>query len=129
MNKILLASFFFTLSLVGCTTKYQPLFLSEIEEIEVTELAQYWTPIITKTQYLKGRPDWLPKGGGRASYFVTIDSNGVETSKVLIESNPKGWMKQKFLNKMPIGKYSAAELNISKTPVKFKVVSEIKRVM
>ncbi|MDG1751917.1 MAG: hypothetical protein P8I03_09695 [Thalassotalea sp.] len=90
-------------------------------------LTQYWKHDSSKIIMLSGRPDWLPKGAGKASYFITIDSNGQEVSKKLINSTPEGWMTQKLLNKMPKQQYKASETNPGKQPVKVKISSEVKR--
>ena len=127
MKKIILLAFVATIGLIGCSTTNQPTFIGETVEIESSELNQYWVHNSSKIIRLSGRPDWIPKGAGKASYFVTIDSNGIEISKELINSIPEGWMTQKLLDKMPKQQYKASETNPNKTPVKVKVSSEVKR--
>lgn len=126
MNKILLF-FVVTSALFGCTTTAEPTFIGETVEIDASELNQYWEHDSSKVIRLSGRPTWLPDGAGKASYFITIDSNGTEVSKELINSIPEGWMTQRLLNKMPKQQYKASDANPSKMPVKVKINSEVKR--
>ena len=127
MNKIILLVIVTTFGLVGCSTTQEPTFIGETVEVDSSELNQYWEHDSSRVIRLSGRPDWLPKGAGKASYFITIDSNGTEISKELINSIPEGWMTQKLLNKMPKQQYKASKNNPSKTPVKVKISSEVKR--
>ena len=127
MNKIILLTFVTTIALFGCSTTKEPSFIGQIIEIDSTELNQYWQHDSSKVIMLSGRPNWLPKGAGKASYFITIDSNGTEVSKKLINSTPDGWMTQKLLDKMPKQRYKPSETNLNKTPVKVKISSEVKR--
>ncbi|CAM3939999.1 hypothetical protein [Rheinheimera salexigens] len=127
MNKIILLAFVTTFGLIGCSTTNEPTFFGETVEVDSSELNQYWEHDSSKVIRLSGRPDWLPKGAGKASYFITIDSNGTEVSKELINSIPEGWMTQKLLDKMPKQQYKASKNNPSKTPVKVKISSEVKR--
>lgn len=114
-------------ALIGCASTTEPTFIGKTVEIEAAELSKFWKHDISKPVMLSDRPDWLPIGEGKATYFITIDSNGQEVSKELISSTPKGWMTQKLLNKMPKQQYSVSETNPNRTPVKVKVLSEIKR--
>ena len=127
MNKIILLALVTTFGLIGCSATKQPTFIGETVEVDSSELSQYWELDSSKVIRLSGRPNWLPKGAGKASYFITIDSNGTEVSKELINSIPEGWMTQKLLNKMPKQQYKASKNNPSKTPVKVKISSEVKR--
>ncbi|WP_192022158.1 hypothetical protein [Shewanella sp. WPAGA9] len=127
MNKIILLAIVTTFGLIGCSTTQEPTFNGETVEVDSSELNQYWEHDSPKVIRLSGRPDWLPKGAGKASYFIIIDSNGTEVSKELINSIPEGWMTQKLLNKMPKQQYKASKNNPSKTPVKVKISSEVKR--
>jgi hypothetical protein len=127
MNKIILLTFITAIAIFGCSSTKEPSFIGQTIEIDSTELNQYWQHDSSKVIMLSGRPNWLPKGAGKASYFITIDSNGTEVSKKLINSIPDGWMTQKLLDKMPKQQYKASEKNLNKTPVKVKVSSEVKR--
>lgn len=118
---------FATYALFGCASKVQPTFIGKTVEIEAAELGQYWKLDISKPIMLSGRPNWLPKGAGKATYVITIDSNGAEVGKELISSTPEGWMTQELLNKMPKQQYSVSESNPNRKPVKVKIVSEVKR--
>jgi hypothetical protein len=126
MNNILILAFITTIGLLGCSTTKEPNFIGNTIEIDSSELSKYWTHDTTKVIRLSGRPDWLPKGAGKASYFITIDSNGTEISKELINSIPDGWMTQKLIDKMPKQQYKPSESNLKMTPVKVKVSSEVK---
>lgn len=128
MNKIILLAIVTTFGLIGCSTTQEPTFIGKTVEVDSSELNQYWEHDSSKVIRLPGRPNWLPKGAGKASYFITIDSNGTEISKELINSIPEGWMTQNLLNKMPKQHYKASRNNPSKTPVKVKVSSEVKRI-
>lgn len=127
MNKIILLAIVTTFGLIGCSTTQEPTFIGETVEVDASELNQYWEHDSSKVIRLSCRPDWLPKGAGKASYFIIIDSNGTEVTKELINSIPEGWMTQKLLNKMPKQQYKASKNNPSKTPVKVKISSEVKR--
>jgi len=127
MNKVIVLAFVTTIGLFGCSTTQEPTFLGETVEIGSSELNRYWTHDSAKIIRLSGRPDWLPIGAGKASYFITIDSNGTEISKELINSIPDGWMTQKLLDKMPKQHYTPSETNINKTPVRVRILSEVKR--
>ncbi|MBR9727934.1 hypothetical protein ACFOD0_02835 [Shewanella intestini] len=127
MNKNILLALVTMVGLIGCSATQEPTFSGEIVELKSSQLHQYWEHDSSQMIRLSGRPDWLPKGAGKASYFVTIDSNGVEVSKELINSIPEGWMTQKLLNKMPKQQYKAAKNNPNKTPVKVKILSEVKQ--
>ena len=121
MNKIILLAFVATFGLIGCSTTKEPTFIGETVEIDSSELNQYWKRASTKVIRLIGRPNWSPKGAGKASYFITIDSNGTEGSKELVNSIPDGWMTQKLLDKMPKQQYKASETNPSKAPVRVEI--------
>ena len=114
MNKIILLAFVISIGLLGCSTTKEPSFIGETVEIDSTELDQYWNHDSAKVIRLSGRPDWLPKGAGKASYFITIDSNGTEVSKELINSKPEGWMTQRLLDKMPKQQYKPSDKNLNK---------------
>ncbi|MCG9696727.1 hypothetical protein [Shewanella sp. Isolate11] len=58
-----------------------PQFNSEVVEINVAELANYWVPSDTKIKMLKRRPKWFPKGSGEWTVLTVIDSNGIEVAK------------------------------------------------
>lgn len=127
MDKFILLVILLTVWLVGCSATKGPTFIGETVEIDSSELSQYWKYGSSKVIMLSGRPDWLPKGAGKASYFITIDSNGTEVSKELINSIPDGWITQKLLDKMPKQQYKPSETNLNKIPVKVKISSEVKR--
>jgi hypothetical protein len=125
MNQLVIVIFVLTFGLFGCVSTYQPVFVADIVDIQSTELEQYWLRNTTKPNWSQGRPKWLPKGNGIATYSITIDSNGLEVSKELIESTPEDWMTQKHLDTMPVAQYTAAKTNITKTPVKVAVLAKI----
>lgn len=127
MKKIVLLILVSLIGMIGCKSTSEPFFVGDVLEISQSELSKYWLPKSTKVTMLSGRPDWLPKGAGKAFYFITIDSNGNEIGKELVNSIPDGWMTQKLLNKMPKNKYKPSDLNAKKVPVKVKVTSEVKR--
>lgn len=127
MDKTTLLVVVALLGLGGCINTHSPAFLVEPVEIDSSELNNYWERETSKVIRLSGRPDWIPKGAGKASYFIIIDSDGTEIGKELINSVPEGWMTQRLLNKMPKQQYKASINNPNKTPVKVKVLSEVKR--
>jgi len=127
MNKLIVLVFVSTIGLFGCTTTQEPTFIGETVEIDSSELNQYWMHDSAEVIRLSGRPDWLPKGAGKASYFIIIDSNGTEISKELINSIPDRWMTQKLLDKMPKQHYTPSEKNLKRTPVRVRISSEVKR--
>ncbi len=126
MNKIIIFTLLTLVFLSGCQSTKEPSFIGNIQEIDQTKLKDFWVPKSNKVEVLSGRPNWLPKGAGKASYVIIIDSSGSEVSKKLVSSTPEGWMTQKLLNKMPKTKYKAANSNNLKVPVKVLVKSEVK---
>ncbi|MDE3272698.1 hypothetical protein [Pseudoalteromonas sp. G4] len=113
------------LTLIGCNSTQppaqtsEPYYASEIISIKNNELEQYWQAIPTQVNY-KSRPKWLPKsGGGVVLYRTTIDSNGREVARELVQSIPDGWMSEDKLKQMPLSTFKATESNKNKTPVTF----------
>jgi len=127
MNKIIIVALSFTLILIGCKSTYEPSYVGDITEVKVSELSNYWVRESTKIKMLSGRPDWLPKGGGKGIYSVVIDSNGYEVTKKLVSSTPDGWMTQKHLDKMPKVRYKPSQANLKMAPVKVQMSFEIMR--
>ncbi|ABZ75217.1 conserved hypothetical protein [Shewanella halifaxensis HAW-EB4] len=127
MNKIILVALSLTLILIGCKSTYEPSYVGAIIEVKESELNNYWVRDPTKIKMLSRRPDWLPKGEGKGTYSIVIDSNGNEITKELVSSTPDGWMTQKHLNKIPKIKYKPSQLNAQKTPVKVQMSFEVKR--
>lgn len=112
----------FALALLGCqatTSQPAPVFTSEVIEVTVDELPDYWVAEPTKMKMLKKRPDWLPKGKGEWTVLTVIDSNGNEVEKTLISSEPEGFMTQQQVDEMPRAQYKPAESNKNRVPVKF----------
>ncbi|MCG9755574.1 hypothetical protein L1D40_10145 [Shewanella insulae] len=135
MSKKLFASVMLTLALTACgTTQETPgdsetinkaLSAANLVEVSGENLSDYWQPKSTKPVMLKSRPRWFPKGAGKFSYFVIIDSYGNEVSKTLVGSMPEGWMTQAMLNKMPKVSYLASANNPEHIPVKALLTSEV----
>lgn len=113
--------------MIGCSSTKKLTLNGETVDIDFSELNQYWQLNSSQIVRLSSRPDWLPKGAGKVSYFISINSNGTEISKELINSTPEGWMTQKLLDKMPKQQYKASKTNPNNTPVKVKILSEVKR--
>ncbi|MBO7925437.1 hypothetical protein J5X91_04020 [Pseudoalteromonas sp. K222D] len=126
MTKLVLWFIFASLTLLSCRSVKKPTFNNDIVVIDVADLNQYWVAKTSKVVFLPGRPKWIPKGMGKASFFITIDSNGTLVSRELIDSIPNDWMTQKILDKMPIQQYKPSITNPTKIPVKVKINSELK---
>lgn len=117
-----LSPIFLILFLVGCqstSTESKPSFASDIIEIEVGELSNFWVAGSSKVKILRKRPSWLPKGKGEWTVLTVIDSNGNTVENTLISSNPEGFMTQEQINKMPKTQFVASGANNSRVPVKF----------
>ncbi|AZQ85095.1 hypothetical protein EKO29_14560 [Colwellia sp. Arc7-635] len=117
-----LSPIFLILFLVGCqstSTETKPSFATDIIEIEVGELSNFWVAGSSKVKILRKRPNWLPKGKGEWTVLTVIDSNGNTVENTLISSNPEGFMTQEQINKMPKTQFVASGSNNSRVPVKF----------
>ncbi|MFT6270603.1 MAG: hypothetical protein ACJAVV_003442 [Alphaproteobacteria bacterium] len=119
--------------LLGCSSTnepavlYEPSFNSYIVVIDAAELSTYWTAdTAKKVIMLSRRPDWIPKGIGKAYFYITIDSNGTSVGRELTSSMPEGWMTQKHLDKMPTQHYIPSLANPTRIPAKVKILSELK---
>lgn len=116
------------LGLIGCRSTVQeitPVFNTEVVEIKVEQLSDYWILDTQKIKILTNRPNWLPKGQGQWKVLTVIDSNGYVVEATLVSSSPKGYMTQSQLDKIPREKYRASVSNVNRTPVKFYGVSKI----
>ena len=50
---------------------------------------------------------------------IVIDSNGNEVERLLVESNPVGFMTQDKIDEMPLAMFAPAPSNTERVPVKF----------
>ncbi|MCG9720206.1 hypothetical protein [Shewanella sp. Isolate7] len=134
MAKKLIAKVILTLALTACGTSQAPssasnsgdsAVLNNLLEVSAADLDNYWQAKPVKPFMLKSRPNWIPKGAGKFSYFVVIDSQGNEVSKTLVGSTPEGWMTQARLNKMPKVSYLVSENNPEHQPIKVLLTSEV----
>tara|TARA_R110002033_G_scaffold3410_5_gene19443 strand:- start:3055 stop:3462 length:408 start_codon:yes stop_codon:yes gene_type:complete len=133
MNKYMSLLFLPAMMLTACqiqpetVQEPQAVFNTKVIIIENSQLNQYWSLEQIKPVIFNKRPDWLPRGVGKAEYYTTIDSNGNEVSKELVSSQPEGWMTQTLINKMPKQQYEPAASNLKRVPVKVKMDFETKR--
>lgn len=114
----------------GCNTTTDtvaPGFNSAVIEVSADDLDQYWVSKPVKPKMLKGRPSWMPKGGGSWTVLTVIDSTGNEVEKTLIDAQPKGFMTQSMVDKMPKSVYAPAPSNQARVPVKFLGTAKIVR--
>lgn len=136
MSKKLIAKVILTLALTACGATQAPssesnsgdsAVLNNLLEVSFGDLGNYWQAKPVNPVMLKSRPKWIPKGAGKFSYFVVIDSQGNEVSKTLVGSTPEGWMTQAKLDKMPKASYVASETNPEHKPVKVLMTAEVIR--
>lgn len=110
------------LAISGCqsvTQKEEPYFASQIKEISADELHKFWVNKTSGKKMLPGRPSWLPKGSGEWVVQIVIDSKGNEVERLLVESNPVGFMTQDKIDEMPLAMFAPAPSNAERVPVKF----------
>ncbi|CAM3960618.1 MULTISPECIES: hypothetical protein [Shewanella] len=136
MSKKLITKVILTLALTACGATQAPssesnsgdsAVLNNLLEVSFGDLGNYWQAKPVNPVMLKSRPKWIPKGAGKFSYFVVIDSQGNEVSKTLVGSTPEGWMTQAKLDKMPKASYVASETNPEHKPVKVLMTAEVIR--
>ena len=116
------------LGLCGCKStaqKVTPIFNTEVVEIKVEQLSDYWILDTQKVKIVTKRPNWFPKGQGQWKVLTIIDSNGHIVESTLVSSSPEGYMTQSQLDKIPRETYRASVSNVNRTPVKFYGVSKI----
>ncbi len=123
-----LVTLLFISLLAGCQSSPQPVtpyFASDIIEIDVENLSDYWVQDDHPIIMLRKRPDWLPEGHGEWTVLTVIDSNGIEVEKTLIDSSPEGFMTQERLDEIPKGDFAPASSNQQRVPVRFYSTAKI----
>lgn len=110
--------------LVGCSGRPDstgPYFSSEVIEISVDDLPNYWVNTKNLPRRYSGKPERVPVGEGKWSILMVIDSNGVMTTRKFINSVPEGFMTQDLVNKMSSLKYTPSSYNAQRVPVTYVV--------